>query len=347
MAVYYVVLIYLLFCVAVFSVKSMPPRIKSVLFFSAGFVLLMVAGLRYRVGTDYAAYQYNYTVYLNGEVSLLSQPVLALVARLSSLIYNDYATWFFLMAALTMIPIFVTIRNKSLNIGFSLILFVLMGPWHTSFNIVKQSAAMAVLFAGYSFLTERRFWAWLILCLVAAMVHVSALFMIPIYFLARPEFSWKHVILCLALGFVVMLIYEPLFLVMDALKSETGGTISSGSDVVTTEVNFLRVMVSLAPFAFFLLKKYDFTDKEFCVLFNMSLVNAVLSVASSQSIYINRIVIYTNIFNIMFYPYLLRPFGKNARLMVYALIFALYLVFWSYDLYKCSDTVQFYWIFDR
>lgn len=347
MTVYFVVLIYVLFCVAVFSVRSVPPRIKSVLFFSAGFVLLMVAGLRYQVGTDYAAYQYNYSSYLNGEVSVLSQPVLAIVARLSALIYNDYSTWFFLMAVLTLVPIFVTVRNKSINIGFSLLLFVLMGPWHTSFNIVKQSAAMAVLFAGYSFLIERRLWAWLALCLAAAMVHVSALFMIPIYFLARPEFSWKHIILCIGIGVVIMFVYEPLFMLMDALKAETGGTVSSEADEVTTGVNILRVLVSLAPFVFFLLKKYDFTDKEFCVLFNMSLINAVLSVASSQSIYINRIVIYTNIFNIMFYPYLLRPFGKNARLMMYALIFALYLVFWSYDLYKCSDTAQFYWIFDR
>lgn len=347
MIVYYIVLLYILFCVAIYSVKSIPPRIKSVMYFSAGFVLLMVSGLRYMVGTDYAAYRYNYTGYMNGEVSLFSQPVLAFVAKLSSLIYNDYSTWFFLMAALTLVPILITIKNKSTNIGFSLILFILMGPWHTSFNIIKQSAAMAILFTGYSFLLERRFWMWFLLCLIAAMVHVSALFMIPIYFLARPDFSWKNVGICVVLGVIIMLLYEPLFLVMDTLKTETGGNISSESEVMTTEVNPLRILVSLAPFIFFCLKKYDFSDKTFCVLFNMSLVNAVLSIASSQSIYINRIVIYTNIYNIMFFPYLLRPFGKNARLMMYICIFALYLVFWSYDLYKCSDTVQFRWIFER
>ncbi len=347
MIVYFIVLAYIIFCVAMYSVKSIPPRIKSMLFFTAGFVLLMVSGLRYMVGTDYAAYRYNYAGYLNGDISIFAQPVLSLVARVSSLIYNDYSTWFFLMAVLTLVPILITIKNKSTNIGFSLILFILMGPWHTSFNIIKQSAAMAILFTGYSFLLDRRFWMWLLLCLVAALVHVSALFMIPIYFLARPEFSWKHIFFCIALGVVVMLLYEPLFLVMDALKTETGGNISSESEVMTTEVNPLRILVSLAPFVFFLLKKYDFTDKVFCVLFNMSLVNAVLSVASSQSIYINRIVIYTNIYNIMFYPYLLRPFGKKARLMMYVFIVALYFVFWSYDLYKCSDTVQFRWIFER
>lgn len=347
MSVYYCVLIYLLVCICAFNTRTLSRDVKSLLFFSSGFVLLMVAGLRYQVGTDYAAYQSNYTDYLNADISLLGQPVLTAVAKLSAFIYNDYATWFFLMSFITLVPILITIKNRSINIGFSLLLFVLLGSWHTSFNIVKQSAAMAIIFAGYPFLIDRKFFKWLLICFLATMIHVSALFMIPIYFVATPKVSYIRVIVFILIGVVILMVYDQLFLIMESLKSDSGGAISSESDLATTEVNSLRILVSLAPFIFFLLKKYDFKNEEFCVLFNLSLINAVLNIASSQSIYLNRIVIYTNVYNLMFYPYLVRPFGKNGRMLMYATIFVLYLVYWSYDLYKCSDTVNYQWIFNR
>lgn len=348
MSVYFTMLALISILLVIYSYRGARKDLKKVLFILVTLILLFVAGFRYQVGTDYMQYQKSYSLYKLESLTLLSQPMLTIVALVAEFLYDDPATWFFLMSVITIVPVMKTIWNHSALVSMSILMYLFLGCWHYSFNIVKQSAAAAIIFAAYPALKNREFFKWCLGCAIAALFHVSALLMVPVYFLIGTRISTKRTIFIVAIGIAVTLSYETLFELIAFLK-QGESVVQSGWKVSVREVNTLRILVNCVPILLFVMfyKHYDKENAEFAVLFNASLVNAMLNVASMNSVYLNRFCTYTNIFNILFIPMLFKPLRKKRTFWIPAVAVILYCAFWAYDLYKGSSTVVFRWIFDR
>lgn len=363
MAVYFGVLAILTACMIIYNVKKAPEKLKKATFIISCLVLIIVSGLRYRVGTDYLSYVNLYdTNYANGEATLTNKPGLYLVGRIASLIYNDYSTWFFLMAIFTIGIYFYVIKKYSINITFSIFLFVFLGSWHGSFNVVKQYAATALILFGFPFLVKRDFIKWCFSCVLAYTFHESAIIMLPLFFLVSTNFNKWHVAIIALCAVAIIVGKDLVFEVMTFLKGHAGVDIDS--DLNNTSVNALRIAVNCAPIAFYVLfcKKSDYRaegmlgerkkhymqlDPYFNVLFCLSLINALFSVATMTSIYLTRFVLFLDAFNILFIPYLIKGYDKKYRTTLMIIMLALYCVFWFFDVAKSPDTSIFMWIFER
>lgn len=327
-----------------------------------GLVLILVSGLRYRVGTDYSAYVINYAGYKALNYRNFGVRLLAIIA---SWINDDYSTWFFLMALLTVGLCVYSIYKKKEYWHISIILYLFMGYWHASFNIVKQCAAMAIIIACQDFLIEKKFAKWAMACLAASLFHVSAIILIPVYFLVTKKINIKHLFLIVLVGVVISICYEKLFSIMAFLKSNEGLE-SISSAVGAREVNVLRVIVNVIPAFLMIFLKYNYKayeerendsaetnvaharyDGELTVWSNMALLNAVISVAAQNSVYLTRFCYYTGVFNMFFIPFALSSVRRNTRLLIYSILLICYFIFWVYDLSKGSTTVAFHWIFER
>lgn len=349
MIVYFSTLAVVSFLLVAYSRKRMTETGKRFFYFLVAATLLFVAGFRYRVGTDYVQYARNYAAYQSNDIALLSQPAVTIVARLSALIYDNYATWFFLMSTITILPVMKTISKESCCVWLSVILYILLCCWHVPFNIVKQGAATTVLFAGYPFLRDRKLKEWCIACLLASTFHVTALLMIPVYFLVSSSITRKRTVLIILVGIVILVSYDYLFDLVEILK-QGERVLSSSSNLRSDGVNMLRTLVHCVPVLLFFLfrERYDKQDANFACLYNMSLLNAMLNIGSMNSIYLNRFCNYTIIFNVLFIPMLFQPLKrKRSTFWILPLALFFYFVFWSYDLYKGSATVIFHWIFER
>lgn len=346
MLVYVLTLFCILFFGFVYS-KQNNKSTKNMILFIIGLVLICVAGFRYQVGTDYKQYVRNYDDYLDSDWDF-GKIGLVLVAKISALIYNDSSTWFFLMSLITVGLVIYAIGKHSTTVELSIIMYILLCCWHTSFNIVKQCAAVSILFCGYAFLKNRNFIKWCFVCLLAALFHVTALLMIPLYFLATNKISKTTICIMLAVGVVCYFTYDKLFELVGFLKQGEGVMDFESMDS-TSSVNVLRVLMSCVPIGLFVLnyKSYNKNDEYFATAFNLSFFNMVTNICSMQSIYMSRFCIYTNIFNVLFIPLLVQPLKKERKIFWCSLLFITYFIFWFYDLYKGSTTVNYQWIFNR
>lgn len=311
----------------------------------SGTVLTIVAGLRYNVGTDYLAYIINYEEYKTLKFQNIG---CSFVAKLSEHIYDDYSTWFFLMSLITVGFCIFAIKKHSRIWPLSIILYLFMGYWHLSFNIVKQCVSMAIIIAYQEHLYDKNIFKWIFVCLVASLFHISALFMIPIYFLVIRKINIRQLIIIVFVGIVISLGYQQLFEIISFLKGNAG-TESLTSAVGAREVNVLRILVNIAPtfLLLFIRSSFDNEDMELRVLSNFSILNAVLSIAASKSVYLTRFCNYTGIFNLFFIPFIVRKISKKNQLLVCSIMIICYFVFWIYDLSKGSTTSVFQWIFER
>ncbi len=312
-------------------------------------ILIAVSGLRYEVGVDYPAYVILYEHYKAADFSLFCQPALSLIAMLSSCVMDDYAAWFFLMAALTGGFVGCGIARSSSDAMLSLLFFVVMGMWHGSFNGVKQYAAVAIVFWAHTFIAERRLWSWSAACLAASLFHFSALLMLPMYFFARRRLdAW----LLAAIGAFGLFVWGWGLSLFDVAAFLKGGedVTTAYSENGSRDVHILRVLVQCCVPALYLFLRYvdkgfDHVKMRTAVFF--SLLNAVLFVAAQGSVYLLRFCLYTDVYNILLLPYALTRFKASIRFFLTAAAIALYGVFWYVDLAKTPATAEFRWIFQR
>lgn len=88
---------------------------------------------------------------------------------------------------------------------FSILLYILLGFYTNSFNNVRQSMALSIIFLAIPYIFRRKFFRFLLLTLLAGSFHASALFFIVAYPLFSFHVSKYNVIPILAISFLASL----------------------------------------------------------------------------------------------------------------------------------------------
>jgi len=166
--------------------------------------LSLFAGLRsYQVGTDSGTYtrlfRSNLNIYnfeFQENVELGYQLLEYMLLRMNA----DYF-WLFFLSSIIIVYCYLTIiKRYSVNYTFSVFLFITLGVYTFFFNGLRQGIAMAVFTIALPFLIEKRLIIYLIICFVGSLFHISALFMIPFYFIVNLRVKPIYKILATFLG---------------------------------------------------------------------------------------------------------------------------------------------------
>lgn len=308
-------------------------------------VLIVIAGFRWYVGTDYAEYFWGYGQRVDEWFDNLleyNEPGLGVLAKIGSLIYDSPITMFFLASLVTIFLYTITIKKYSNDFLISMSLYLFIGSWHGAFNGVRQYLAAAVLFAGHRFIFEKKLFKYILVVLVAMAFHRTAIIMLPIYFLVGKRFTWKNIGLVIMVVGIIRFSYDNIFATMSYFK---------GSDVaqysyMNTDVNILRIGVALAPvvIAVYMKKWIMLQDLETQMYIMLITINAGLSIATQGSAYLARGGIYTETYVVLALPKLLKCFTSNSRRFATIVVFGCYLVYWLYSL-RATGVMDYNWCF--
>lgn len=313
-------------------------------------ILIFFAGFRYNVGADYIQYALNFKAYCNQTLALNGEPGIRIVSRIASKIYNESSAMFFCMSLITVGLCIFTIAKNSPYFIISILLYIFLGCWHESFNSVRQSAAAAILFFGHKYIKERDFKKWLLFCFIGYLFHTSAIVFIPIYFLPQnKKINLKTVSIFIIIGFFAAMFYDKAW--------EFIGFIQNKEFVIdlysTNSISIFRILVAWTPILFYMInfknreiissKKADFNFYAF-----MSLLSATVILASRNSTYLGRLVIYLDIYNVLFWAYMLNQFSiKKLNTRIWTII-----IMACYFLYYLKEVtgpylIHYIWIFGR
>ena len=135
-------------------------------------------GLRYNVGTDYFDYQegyiYNYDV---GKGEVFFNWIRELFNR-----FDFHYSAYFSFLALINISFFVLAFKRDAFILPLLIFFLFTnGDWLFWMNGIRQAIAMCIWIYALNFIEKKKFWWYLVWCLIAIGFHTSAIILIPLY----------------------------------------------------------------------------------------------------------------------------------------------------------------------
>ena len=165
------------------------------------FLLSLLAGIRkYNVGTDSGTYTKAFRHNTNINNFSFGEHVEPAYQVLNYLIlsftHNYY--WLFFITALIVVSSYLYIIKKlSSNYILSVFLFITLGTYTFFFFFLRQGLAMAILALATPYLINKKFKNFLLIVILAALFHVTALFVIPFYFLLhlRIKIIYKLIII--------------------------------------------------------------------------------------------------------------------------------------------------------
>lgn len=158
------------------------------------FLLIFITSFRYNVGWDYLTY---YRMFNNPGGAPYFEPIVRIFYYISQF-FNAPWLLFALFFTFTMVFVLLGIRDRSLNEYESLIIFMALF-YFESMNIIRQFLAIAILFYAFKYVKNKKLVYYLLWVFIAGLVHTSAWFAIPIYFIYN-YVSLKSIVVFTAVG---------------------------------------------------------------------------------------------------------------------------------------------------
>lgn len=162
---------------------------------------MLTAGLRYETGGDWTSYtnifetiepidqiiagDTNYFDWMNIEsgYKYLNSTIKFFVDNVQML--------FFVVAVIISTFIFKGIRKYSPYPIMGVLIYFGILFFSLDMIVLRQGIAVAIIFWGYRYIEERKFWKYLLICLIAMQFHTSAIVALVVYFVCRPKYPTR------------------------------------------------------------------------------------------------------------------------------------------------------------
>lgn len=310
---------------------------------AAALVLMVVAALRWGVGTDFGQYVLNYEIYktsLSESLRSFDEPGIKAIAWAVAHVWDDAAVFMAVASLITVGLMLWTITRYSTALMMSFMLFIFVGSWHGSFNGVRQFLACAVLFAGHRFIVERKPLKYALVVLVAASFHISALAMIPLYFVPNRKLRGRMIVGMALLATVGLYASDAVLNVIEFVAEDLTIT-----EYVTRAINPLRIAVAVAPVLLYWSRGVRTEADGEWFYRNMTIVHAVVMLAASWSAYLGRFGIYTTIFLTLALPRLVDFPDRRLTTLARVGVVLLFAIFWYTDVSTSGALNDFKFVF--
>jgi len=157
-------------------------------------ILILFSGLRYGIGVDYFSYEKHFEAIKFGYESNLEVGI-QLIVHIANF-FGSIQLAFFISSLITVIMFFKYINNFSMNYFISWIIFISYGTYYIgSFNLLKQYIAISIFAYSIKYIANSEFLKYLFSVIIASLFHISALILIPMYFLKLKLKFYQYIII--------------------------------------------------------------------------------------------------------------------------------------------------------
>lgn len=261
-------------------------------------------------------------------------------------ISTDYTVFFMALAIFQGLSIAKLFCKYSCNFFMSVFLFMASTSFVWMMNGVRQFLAASIILFFFDYVVERKFWKFLIVLLVAFLVHESAIVWLPVYFIvAFKPWSFK-IWACVAATLVVVFVLDQYTAFFDdsALEEmEIMSTMLNYDNGQDDGVNPIRVLIAAVPavLAFLCRKRIKEVNAPLInICINLSVVGVGVYIVGvvTSGIMVGRIPIYFTLTNYILLPWLIdNVLTGKTKTAIKILCYVFYLIYFVYSLYYAGD----------
>lgn len=255
---YYLLLFLVLqFAVVEYSVcqhKNIIFKGKYTLLFSA-FILFFISAFRYQNDISDFMNNYNHVLRIHYVpwADLYKEENIgnAVLRKIVAEVFKD-PQWYFIITSLFIITsVCICIKNNAESYFFPIFFFITVGMYFTSHNITRQCVAVAITLFSWKYIFTRNLRKFLLVEFVACLFHISAIFFLPMYFIAALKFKNKDVFLYLIIFVILFALRLPIirffqrFIYSEYVGNAYGVTASNPVRLILVSVYVLYFFIYL------------------------------------------------------------------------------------------------------
>jgi transmembrane protein EpsG len=327
---------------------------SNLMFFFLFIALFLVAGLRWKVGTDYSNYEAVFsriqTLDFKDILNFNTEYGYTLFTWVILKISPEYQLVFLAFSFFTIGIIVLSIREYSTSFTFSIILYITTMSYFGSFNGIRQWLASAIIFFAYRYIITSNFKKYLTFVIIAALIHNSALIMLPIYFLVKRK-SMNKMNLIIIGAFVLSSLFFDQFiqLLISSLDGTKYNEYDTWFEEAGREAHFLRFAVVSIPtlIGYIFYKKLRNHRVDIDTLLNMSLLNTMFMFLALNNYIFARFTIYFELYNLLLIPLFAKLSNAKTNRFIAYFIICCYFVYMFLLLPVDSNLLPYQTIFEK
>ena len=254
----------------------------------------------------------------------------------------------FIMSCINIIPVVIMLKNKSNNFVISIYLYITMMLYYSAFNGIRQWIASVLLFCSLKYVIRKNLKKYIICVIIATTIHISALIMLPVYFIVNFKPFGKKFMLVIGifiiLSFTLIPILSNFSILAQGTKYEAYTTQSAEDD----GVNIFRVLVASIPvlISFFWYSKLK-AENENRILINYSVLNVLIWILALTNTYMARFTMYFELYNLLLYPKIINILKKNEKYVFVTIMCLCFFLYMSALLPVDSNLLPYVSVFNK
>lgn len=289
------------------------------------FILYIFMALRYDYGNDYMSYFNNHALMNAGREAWGSSDILFYII-------NVLTPNFFVFIGITSMFYIISIRylikkNLVINQYWFAILILLINPYLflVQLSSIRQTIAICCFIFAVNFAIKRKLILYIIMILIATGMHISAIILLPLYFiLTNKPINKKHI--CLIITILILLIFTPLFdLIANKLLEYLPGHYRYyyNQDLQ----NSLRATLISSFYFLLVISNLGKLKGREIIYGKLSLISTVISILAIKVSMITRIGMYFDIFLILTIPHIFKRINKKlTRQILFIILISIYIL---------------------
>ena len=261
-------------------------------------------------------------------------------------ISSNYHVWFFFFSVIESITLIHIFRRECVDFTIACFYFFASTLYYNYFSMMRQWFAVVMLFAGGLLIKKDKTIPYILLCFVMAQFHASALLFIPVYFMVRGKaWSTKQNVL-IGLFSIGLVLLNPILSGMENLLQDTTYDYVIDTMQNSSGSSAIRIIIAAVPVILSWIYRNSITEKMINIAANMSLINLLLTILATftSGLYVVRLSVYTNMYNLILYPYLLTVCFKGRNRQIVKLAF--YIFYFLFYLYQMGYQGAFGYVSD-
>lgn len=244
---------------------------------------------------------------------------------------------YIILGIITYMPIMYMYIKYSESFSLSGLLYILTTGYYFAFNGQRQAVAVGICIIAIIVLIRGNWKLFVIAVLIASRFHSTALFMIPVAFLAKLRTTSKLFVLiaaCLLVSAVLAgSLWDKLFDLLGFIGQDRLVEQYAGENNTYGGANILRVLVLVAPIVIggIFYKDLSRKNKIYDFVLNLNIIGAICMIAGTSNWLFARLAAYTSPFIPMLITYCGNKFEIKSKIIYYSFVIVLYFIYmWVY-----------------
>ena len=274
------------------------------------------------------------------------EPGFTVLMLVSKSVFNNYHFFVFVCTLIDTVLLMRFLRRRVSNIPLALMVCISMNGLILFTDLMRNSITILVFANAIELIERRRLIPYILLCIVSAAFHISALFYIPLYFFIHRRLNKWIYLGIFAAGNIIFLFHIPVFLTL------VGFVASFISPALQYKISQYTEMISGASFGL----SIGYLERLFTGVIVFCYLNKLRNMREHNDIFINSLLLYLSLFfffsefktiglrfsNLFSYAYwiiwldLIRCFAIENNRRLYLAFITLYCLF---KMYGSTNTV--------